>query len=70
VTGTRDSGTPTTKPAMMARMIHPWWTTSGWAQVATIAIAIATTPAYTAFRAVAGVFIQCSAKMNRTVAIR
>ena len=49
-------------------MIQPWCTTSGWAQVASTARVMPATPAYTPRRAVAGVFIQCSAKTNRAVA--
>jgi len=70
VSGTRESGIPTTKPATIARTIQPWCTTSGWAHVTTMAIVIAATAEYTPFRAVAGAFIQCSARMNRTVAMR
>ena len=57
-------------PAMIARMIQPWWTISGCAQVARTAITMAATPANTPLRAVTGAFIQCSAKMNSTVATR
>ena len=33
VSGTRDSGTPTTNPATIAPTIHRWWMTVGSAQV-------------------------------------
>ena len=68
VSGTRESGTPTATPATIARTIQPWCTTSGWAQVAATASAIPATPAYTPLRAVAGAFIQWSAKMKSAVA--
>ncbi len=57
-------------PATIATMIHRWWMTDGSAQVAAIASAVPATPAYTALRAVVGLFIQCSAKMNRAEATR
>ena len=52
-----------------ASTIQQWWTTSGSAQVATTASAMPATPAYTPLRAVAGAFIQCSAKTNSAVAM-
>jgi hypothetical protein len=70
VSDTRDNGTPTMNPAAIARTIQPWWTTEGSAQVTPTAITVAATPAYTPLRAVAGVFIQCSAKMNSIDATR
>ena len=50
--------------------IQRWWTTCGCAHVARMARTMAATPAYTARRAVAGVFIQYSAKTNSAVATR
>ena len=58
VSGTRDSGTPTTNPAAMAARIQPWCTICGCTQVASTATAIPSTPAYTPRRAVFGSFIQ------------
>ena len=70
VSGTSDSGMPTMNPAMIARMIHPWCTTTGWTQVATTASSMAATPEYTPRRAVLGSFIQCNAKTNSAAATR
>jgi len=55
-------------PATIASTIHPWWTISGWNQVASTATSIPLTPATTPWRAVFGSFIQCSEKMNSAVA--
>ena len=70
VSGTRDSGTPTANPATIASTIHAWWMIVGSAQVASTARTVPAMPAYTPFRAVAGVFIQCSAKMKHADATR
>jgi hypothetical protein len=70
VSGTRESGMPTANPAITATTIHRWCTTSGLAQVASTARVMPTTPAYTPRRAVAGVFIQWSAKTKSAVATR
>src|SRR5439155_21240875 len=68
VSGTRESDTPTMRPATIARTIQPWCTISGWNQVASTAKSIPETPATTAWRAVFGSFIQYSEKMNSAVA--
>src|SRR5947209_4202905 len=62
----------TTARANNPRLItfHTWWTTDGSAHVARTAIVVPATPAYTPLRAVAGVFIQCSAKMKHAEAMR
>src|SRR6266496_6035733 len=52
VRGTSESGTPTMKPATIARVIQPWWTISGWIHVAATAITMPVTPATTPRRAV------------------
>ena len=68
VSGTRDSGTPTRNPAAIAASTQPWCTISGCTQVASTAMAMPSTPAYTPRRADFGSFIQYSAKMNNAVA--
>ena len=68
VSGTCASGTPTTKPAMMATRMMPWPVTVGSAQVARMASDMPATPARTPLRAVFGSFIQWSAKMKSAVA--
>ena len=70
VSGTRESGTPTANPATTAITIQRWCTTSGCTHVATTASVMPSTPAYTPRRAVAGAFIQWSAKTKSAVATR
>ena len=70
VSGTRESGTPTSVPATTAIAIHWKPTISGWSSVPKIASAMPATPATTPRRAVLGRESQRSEKMNSAAAAR
>ena len=70
VSGTRESGTPTSVPAITAIAIHWKLTISGLSTVPNIASAIPATPARTPLRAVFGRESQRSEKMNSVAAAR
>ena len=70
VSGTRESGTPTSVPATTAIAIQVKFTISGCSSVPKTAAAMPATPANTPWRAVFGRFSQRSEKMKRVAATR